>query len=70
MPGTQAVRPPRAPLVVAGEMQYAFAHVLLRDVAYGQIPRPPERASMSMPPAGSSLWPGPRTRPRCSRTTT
>jgi class 3 adenylate cyclase/tetratricopeptide (TPR) repeat protein len=24
---------------VAGEMQYAFAHVLLRDVAYGQIPR-------------------------------
>jgi class 3 adenylate cyclase len=24
---------------VAGETQYAFAHVLLRDVAYGQIPR-------------------------------
>jgi predicted ATPase len=24
---------------VAGEMQYAFVHVLLRDVAYGQIPR-------------------------------
>jgi class 3 adenylate cyclase len=24
---------------VAGEMQYAFAHVLVRDVAYGQIPR-------------------------------
>jgi predicted ATPase len=24
---------------LAGEMQYAFAHVLLRDVAYGQIPR-------------------------------
>jgi class 3 adenylate cyclase len=24
---------------VAGELQYAFRHVLLRDVAYGQIPR-------------------------------
>ncbi len=25
--------------VVAGDVQYAFQHVLLRDVAYGQIPR-------------------------------
>ncbi|HET8527747.1 MAG TPA: AAA family ATPase [Gaiellaceae bacterium] len=25
---------------VAGETQYAFRHVLVRDVAYGQIPRP------------------------------
>ena len=24
---------------VAGETQYAFRHVLVRDVAYGQIPR-------------------------------
>ena len=25
---------------VAGDTQYSFQHVLLRDVAYGQIPRP------------------------------
>ena len=25
---------------VAGETEYAFRHLLLRDVAYGQIPRP------------------------------
>jgi class 3 adenylate cyclase/tetratricopeptide (TPR) repeat protein len=25
---------------IAGEMQYAFRHALVRDVAYGQIPRP------------------------------
>ena len=24
---------------MAGETEYAFAHVLVRDVAYGQIPR-------------------------------
>jgi class 3 adenylate cyclase/tetratricopeptide (TPR) repeat protein len=34
----QFVRRERASSV-AGEMQYAFAHVLVRDVAYGQIPR-------------------------------
>ena len=26
-------------LAVAGDTQYSFQHVLLRDVAYGQIPR-------------------------------
>jgi tetratricopeptide (TPR) repeat protein len=26
---------------VAGETEYAFRHLLVRDVAYGQIPRPP-----------------------------
>ncbi len=26
--------------IVEGDTQYAFAHVLVRDVAYGQIPRP------------------------------
>ena len=25
---------------VAGETEYAFRHLLVRDVAYGQIPRP------------------------------
>ncbi|MGN6171623.1 MAG: hypothetical protein ACTHPS_01465, partial [Streptosporangiaceae bacterium] len=34
----QFVRRERASSV-AGEMQYTFVHVLLRDVAYGQIPR-------------------------------
>jgi class 3 adenylate cyclase/tetratricopeptide (TPR) repeat protein len=33
----------RAPSV-AGETEYAFRHILVRDVAYGQIPRP-ERAA-------------------------
>jgi tetratricopeptide (TPR) repeat protein len=29
---------------VAGEVEYAFAHALVRDVAYGQIPRPQRAA--------------------------
>ena len=29
----------RAHSAVAGETQYAFSHVLIRDIAYGQIPR-------------------------------
>jgi class 3 adenylate cyclase/tetratricopeptide (TPR) repeat protein len=36
---------------VAGETQYAFAHVLLRDVAYGQIPRA-ARAAKHLDAAG------------------
>jgi hypothetical protein len=36
----------------------------------GRFPGPPGRASMPMPPAGSSRWAGPRIMPRCSRTTT
>ena len=34
----QGVRPPRAALVGRGETEYAFRHVLVRDVAYAQIP--------------------------------
>jgi predicted ATPase len=36
---------------VAGETEYAFAHVLLRDVAYGQIPRA-ARAAKHLAAAG------------------
>ncbi len=36
---------------VAGEMQFSFQHVLLRDVAYGQIPRR-ERAEKHLRAAG------------------
>ncbi len=36
----EGVRPARAFLVsVAGDSEYSFRHVLVRDVAYGQIPR-------------------------------
>jgi class 3 adenylate cyclase/tetratricopeptide (TPR) repeat protein len=37
---------------VAGETQYAFVHVLLRDVAYGQIPR----AARAGKHAGAAGW--------------
>jgi hypothetical protein len=37
---------------VAGETQYAFAHVLVRDVAYGQIPR----AARSVRHAAAAGW--------------
>ena len=58
---------------VATETQYAFRHVLVRDVAYSQIPR--GRARRQAPAAsrsGSSRSPpaAPTTSPRCSRTTT
>ena len=46
----QGVRPARPPLGVAGETQYAFLHALVRDVAYGQIPR--ARARREAPPGG------------------
>ena len=55
---------------VAGETQYTFAHVLVRDVAYGQIPRAPGPTSTPPRPTGSSRWAGPKITPRCSRTTT
>ena len=38
---------------VAGETQYAFRHVLLRDVAYGQIPRASGPTCTSAQPSGS-----------------
>jgi len=37
---------------IAGETQYAFVHVLLRDVAYGQIPR----AARAGKHAGAAGW--------------
>ena len=46
---------------VAGETEYAFQHVLVRDVAYGQIPRAaPCRAAPASPPGGSSRSAGRR----------
>ena len=56
---------------VAGESEYAFRHVLVRDVAYGQIPRA-ERAEKHRRAAEwiESLAPAARTTPSCSRTTT
>ena len=55
---------------MAGETQYAFVHVLVRDVAYGQIPVAPGSPSTLRRPAGSSRWAGRRITPRCSPTTT
>ena len=56
---------------VAGERQYAFRHVLVRDVAYGQLPRAARATSTGGRPSG---WrrcrrTGPRTGPSCSPTT-
>ena len=39
---------------VAGETEYAFRHVLVRDVAYGQIPRAARAEKHRPPPSGSS----------------
>jgi predicted ATPase len=55
---------------IAGETQYAFVHVLLRDVAYDRSRGQPGPASTPGQPAGSSRWAGPRITPRCSPTTT
>ena len=38
---------------VAGESEYAFVHLLVRDVAYGQIPRARERTSTGARRSGS-----------------
>jgi class 3 adenylate cyclase len=56
--------------VVAAERQYAFRHVLVRDVAYAQLPRA-ARAERHRRPSGFRHWPpiGPRTVPSCSLTT-
>ena len=35
----QGIRPPAAPSSLDGESEFAFAHALVRDVSYGQIPR-------------------------------
>ena len=56
---------------VAGETEYAFAHVLVRDVAYAQIPRAARADEAPRArPSGSSRWAARTTTPRCSPTTT
>jgi predicted ATPase len=45
---------------VAGEEEYSFAHALVRDVAYGQIPRADRAAKHRPPPPGSRLCPADR----------
>ena len=45
---------------VGGETEYAFRHVLVRDVAYGQIPRARARREARPPPSGSSRSAGAR----------
>ena len=55
-----------------GESEYSFWHLLVRDVAYRQIPRAERARRTARPPPGSSARPasGSRTSPRCSHTTT
>ena len=66
----QGVRPPRAPLVGRGRERVRVPHVLVRDVAYGQIPRA-ERADKHRRAAEWIESLGRREDPpRCSRTTT
>src|SRR5262249_24091134 len=57
---------------VAKETQYAFLHVLGRDVAYAQLPAAAraEPRCIGAPLRGSSPSGVPRTLPRCSPTTT
>ncbi len=56
--------------VVEGDTQYAFSHVLVRDVAYSRFRVSTERRSISRRHAGSRRWAGPRSMPTCARTTT
>ena len=50
----EGVRPPRTPVVRRRRDEYAFRHVLVRDVAYGQIPRAQRARSTGAPRSGSS----------------
>ena len=51
---------------VSGEDEYAFRHVLVRDVAYGQIPRAARARKASCGPrSGSRRSAAPTTRPSC-----
>ena len=54
---------------VADEREYGFLHLLVRDVAYGQIPPPIVPSSMSPPRAGSIRSAAATTMPRCLPTT-
>ena len=67
----QIVRPERRSSV-AGEVEYAFWHVLVRDVAYGQIPRrsAPNKHRLAAEWIDSLSRTGSRTAPSCSPTTT
>ena len=67
----ELVRPqPRSSM--AGEAEYAFWHVLARDVAYAAMPAPAARRGTSPRRGGSNRRPatGSRTSPRSSPTTT
>ena len=57
---------------VGGEVEYAFWHALVRDVAYGQIPRAARAERHRAAEWIGSRWrqTGSRTAPSCSRTTT
>ena len=67
----ELVRPARRSSI-EGEAEYAFWHVLARDVAYGQLPEPREPHATWPQPAGSSPRPpnGSRTSPTSSPITT
>lgn len=54
---------------VEGESEFAFAHALVRDVAYGQIARADRARSIATSPSGWKASDGPRTTQRCSPTT-
>ena len=54
---------------VEGETELAFAHALVRDVAYGQISRPDRVEKHRYVAAGSRASGGRTTTPRCSPTT-
>ena len=60
----ELVRPSRHSSM-QGEAEYAFWHILTRDVAYNQLPRASRPHAMSPPRRGSN--PGPRTRGRPGR---
>ena len=57
---------------MAGQKEFAFTHVLARDVAYRELPRAVRARNTSRSPSGQSPRPetAPRTSPRSSRTTT
>jgi predicted ATPase len=55
---------------VADEAEYTFRHVLLRDVAYGQIPRAARGDKHSRAAAWIESLGRPKITPRCSPTTT
>jgi predicted ATPase len=49
----RAARPP----AVEGQAEYSFWHVLIRDVAYAQVPRTSRSAATGRPPSGSRTSP-------------